>query len=195
MTWKDRGISKLQMAHQTLLPRAFVPLVDGTDGVFSDDSLATAAKNALDLFDIYQVQLVCCPETHHETWADGALTYCTKRGDCIFVGQTPFGDLEQAKVYTAKLRVRRATPHSFSWIMVSDPKGKPIWIPPTGHVLGIYAPHRARAWCLEAPAGNAARVNGALDVYCQITDVEHTDLVKAIWHQRRAVHSWPGYRP
>jgi uncharacterized protein len=51
-------------------------------------------------------------------------------------------------------------------------------VPPTGHVAGVFARTERERGVWKAPAGNAARVNGALDVDQHITDVDHTDLVK-----------------
>jgi phage tail sheath protein FI len=59
-----------------------------------------------------------------------------------------------------------------------DPLGGRRWIPPTGHILGVYARTERQRGIWKAPAGNAARLNGALDVQQHITDTDHTDLVK-----------------
>jgi hypothetical protein len=158
---------------------ASVALAGGSDGTFTDASLAAAAKDALSLFDIYQVQLVCCPETVDPVWATDALAYCQNRGDCMFVGHTPQGDLATAEAYGKSLRGDKVYGALyFPWILVADPKGTPIWIPPTGHVLGVYARTERERGIWKAPAGNAARLNGVLDVKQQITDTEHTLLVK-----------------
>jgi phage tail sheath protein FI len=61
---------------------------------------------------------------------------------------------------------------------VADPLGTFKWIPPTGHVLGVFARTERERGIWKAPAGNAARVNGAMDVKHHITDSDHTDLVK-----------------
>ncbi len=146
----------------------------------NEAALGTAAAGVLSYFDIYQVQLVCCPETTHKKWVADALTYCAGRGDCTFVGHTPESwDFENAKSYGEDHRgTKMYGALYFPWIMVSDPAGNPLWIPPTGHVLGVYARTERERGIWKAPAGNAARVNGALDVKYQITDVDHDDLVK-----------------
>ena len=66
----------------------------------------------------------------------------------------------------------------YPFIQVVDPIGTTIWIPPTGHVLGVYARTDQQRGIWKAPAGNAALVNGALDVRTRLTDTDHTDLVK-----------------
>jgi len=88
-----------------------------------------------------------------------------------------------AKDYGKKLRGNKVYGALyFPWIRVYDPLDplgqKLKFIPPTGHVLGVYARTERERGIWKAPAGNAARINGALDVQCSITDTEHTDLVK-----------------
>jgi phage tail sheath protein FI len=162
----------------------FLPLQNGVDDTLADPAnaaaLGTAAANALTRFDIYAVQLVCCPETTHDNWVDAALTYCANRGDCMFVGHLPENDsLSDARTYGQAWQAdKRYGALYFPWIRVRDPLGVQKWIPPTGHVLGVYARIEGERGIWKAPAGNAALVNGALDVKLQMTDADHTDLVK-----------------
>jgi phage tail sheath protein FI len=131
---------------------------------------------------VHQVQLVSCPETDDPTFVTEALTYCENRGDCMFVGHTPQGldaDAAKAWVKTENLRGdKRYGALYFPWIRVRDPIGTQKWLPPTGHIMGVYARTERERGIWKAPAGNAARVNGALDVEHHITDAVHTDLVK-----------------
>jgi uncharacterized protein len=68
------------------------------------------------------------------------------------------------------------------WIRIADPRtgaAAPFrWVPPTGHVMGVYARIEASRGIAKAPAGDEARIFGALDVEHRLSDVEHTDLVK-----------------
>ena len=143
-------------------------------------ALGTAAADALARFDVHEVQLVCCPETTHENWVSAALAYCENRGDCMFVGHVPDNnDVAASKTYSADWQGSKVYGALyFPWIRVRDPIGSQKWIPPTGHVMGVYARTERERGIWKAPAGNGARVNGALDVRFHITDVDHTDLVK-----------------
>ncbi len=136
--------------------------------------------DVLSCFDTYQVQLICCPESADQAWVAEAVGYCERRGDCIFVGHTAMdADLTAAKAFGVSCQGSKIYGALyFPWIQTRDPQGQPIWIPPTGHVLGVYARTERERGIWKAPAGNAARVAGALDVKYHITDVEHTDLVK-----------------
>ena len=158
----------------------FVNLEDGADDTLTGASLTNAVNAALTRFDIYSVQLVCCPESDAREVVRRALTYCQNRGDCMFVGHTPQGyDAGAAKSYGKDFQGKKVYGALyFPWIRVSDPIGTQRWIPPTGHVMGVYARTERERGIWKAPAGNAALVNGALDVEKHITDTDHTDLVK-----------------
>lgn len=175
---------KSTASETTLSAASLTPLTNGSDDNLSQDNVSRQVRDAVNRFNTYEVQLVCCPESSEQGVASELLTYCENRGDCMFVGHTPMGaDGSAAKDYGKKLRGDKVYGALyFPWIRIYDPLDplghKPKYIPPTGHVLGVYArtEHERGIW--KAPAGNAARINGALDLQYNITDTEHTDLVK-----------------
>lgn len=160
----------------------FVPLAGGAEDSLAGATLQNALVAALPRFDVHKVQLVVCPETDSATVVAAALAYCENRGDCMFVGHTPLGhDAGASKTYVISQGFQGNKVYGaiyFPWIRVADPIGTQKWIPPTGHILGVYARTERERGIWKAPAGNAAKVNGALDVRHHITDPVHTDLVK-----------------
>ncbi len=133
----------------------------------------------------------------------GALDYCAGRGDCMFVGSSPnrgaavgvtprslrdYTQLESdyltaleadsAQFQAAKVYGALYAP----WIRVFDPTfagpSPSRFVPPDGHVMGVYARTDLERGIWKAPAGNAAVLRGALDAAASFTDVQHTDLVK-----------------
>jgi phage tail sheath protein FI len=158
----------------------FVPFSGGGDDTVSAGDMPGLLAAAFDLFDTLDVQLLCCPETTSDAVVSAGLTYCENRGDCMFLGHTPAGsDQEAAKTYGKGFQGEKVYGALyFPQIRVNDPLGTQRWVPPTGHVAGIYARTERERGIWKAPAGNAAKVNGALDVDQQLTDVDHTDLVK-----------------
>ncbi len=68
------------------------------------------------------------------------------------------------------------------WILVNDPLSRTanptVWVPPNGHVMGVFARVESTRGIHKAPAGDEARVFGALDVEYRLSDAEHTDLVE-----------------
>ncbi|OPX90398.1 phage tail sheath subtilisin-like domain-containing protein [Pelotomaculum sp. PtaB.Bin117] len=163
---------------------SLTPLTNGCDDNLSQDNVKSQVHSAKDLFNTYDVQLVCCPDSAEPEVVSDLLTYCENRGDCMFVGHTPAGaNGGAAKDYGKKFRGNKVYGTLyFPWIRVYDPLDplghKPKFIPPTGHVLGVYARTERERGIWKAPAGNAARISGALDVQYSITDIEHTDMVK-----------------
>jgi len=153
-------------------------LAGGSDGgsLVASDFIAS-----FDSFKLHEIQLLCCPETSDNGVVTKGIGHCREMNDRMFAGHTPEGDdagaaegygidLQGDKVYGALY---------FPWIQVADPLGVNKWIPPTGHVLGVYARTERERGIWKAPAGNAARLSGALDVKFHITDVDHTTLVKS----------------
>lgn len=160
----------------------FVPLLNGSDGVFASNAAAVAAFGAaVSLFDNVDVQLLCCPETDDPALVQAALTHCEVKNDRMFLGHTPQNmdassihagysqQFQGQKVYGALY---------FPWIQVAQAGGGRRWVPPTGHIAGMYARTDRERGVWKAPAGNAARLNGALDVRFHVNDTDHTDLVK-----------------
>jgi hypothetical protein len=147
-------------------------------------------SDALARFDTVAIQLLSVlesmPEGMLRAVTRAALDYCAgpDKGDCMFVGHTParlgpdgaaaFGvNFQAAKVYGALY---------WPWIDVADPAGvgsNPLrTIPPTGHVLGIYARTEQIRGVWKAPAGSEALVRGALAVERDLTDRDNTALVR-----------------
>lgn len=138
--------------------------------------------DSIDLFELEDVQLLCCPETTEQDVVTYGLAHSAALGDRMFLGHTPeeTNEFTSIKGYTTTFRKDKVYGAMyFPWIQVSDPLGVRKWIPPTGHILGVYDRiARARGpW--KAPAGNSAGLKGALDVKFHITDTDHTDIVKS----------------
>jgi hypothetical protein len=141
--------------------------------------------------------------TARETVVRAALDYCAQRNDCTFVGVTPdrgapAGTITRAlsdytesansylatcKEYAARFHGRKVFGALYSgWLQVNDPIGVGAaanrFVPPDGHIMGIYARMEQGRGIWKAPAGQEADVRGALAVNVEFTDSEHTDLVR-----------------
>jgi phage tail sheath protein FI len=100
----------------------------------------------------------------------------------MLVGHTPFGyDAGAARTYGQTFQGTKVYGALyFPWVRVADPIGDtPKWIPPTGHIMGVYARTERKRGIWKAPAGNAAKLNNVLDIQHHITDAVHTNLVKS----------------
>jgi phage tail sheath protein FI len=164
----------------------FSQLAGGQDGSPTANHFLgdQSAKTGFFAFDPFDVQLVCCERSDAAIVA-GALAYCAGRGDCMFVGSVPEGYVEggQAVAYGQSFQTKKAYGALYGpWITVADPIGigpNPLKnIPPTGHVIGVYARIETTRGIWKAPAGDEANLLGALGVTYRLSDAEHTDLVK-----------------
>ena len=165
------------------------PLTGGADGADPADTAFLgdpAVRTGLEAFNDVAIQLLACPETTSVGVAAGAIAYCERRGDAMFVGTVPYGfDREGAKAYAAALRGRKVFGALYGpWIQVVNPDPiaaavQPlVWIPPVGQVLGTYARIADARGVWKAPAGDEARLGDALGVEYDMTDADHTDLVR-----------------
>lgn len=133
----------------------------------------------------------------------GAIDYCAGRGDCMLVGSAPdrnpgltihralseYTQLESdylnltVKPFSAQFQANKVYGALYApWIQVLDSAGtgpNPTrFIPPEGHVMGVYARTDQERGIFKAPAGNAAQVLGTLAVSATFTDVQNTDMVR-----------------
>lgn len=115
-----------------------------------------------------------------------ALGYCARRGDCMYVGSVPEGYVPggQATAYGQAFQGKNVYGALYGpWIKVFDPVGvgpaPTKWVPPVGHVMGVYARVESTRGIWKAPAGDEASLAGALDVEYRLSDTDHTDLVKS----------------
>lgn len=159
--------------------------VDGSDG---EEPSTDDYRTAFNRFDSIAIQLLSVlatipTEPMLRAITRAALDYCEDKGDCMFVGHTPNVEAAGAKAFGRKLRASKVYGALYwPWITITDPVGtgaNPVReVPPTGHILGMYARIDQTRGVWKAPAGNEARLRGALTVKYSITDVDHTDLVK-----------------
>jgi uncharacterized protein len=163
----------------------YVYFSNGVDDSLSGASLNTALAapfSSPSLFDTLPIELLACPESADTGVVSAALTYCANRGDCMFVGHVPDGGaqpLAAAKTYGQGLQANKVYGALYlPYIQIVDPIGTLIWIPPTGHVLGVYARTALQRGIWKAPAGNGALVNNAFNVRGTLNDTDFTDLVK-----------------
>ncbi|MFG3257563.1 phage tail sheath family protein [Streptomyces sp. NPDC048172] len=133
----------------------------------------------------------------------GALDYAAARGDCVYVGSAPDRGApanvvpktssdytetvahytETVKTYAAQFQGAKVYGALYApWILVADPAGAgpaPVrFVPPDGHVMGVYARTEQERGIHKAPAGDAATLRGALSLAAGFSAGEHDDLVR-----------------
>ena len=132
-----------------------------------------------------------------------ALDYCETRGDCMLVcsgvnrdapaGVTPrrlsdFDELEsdyltRLQGFAETFHRRKAFGAMYApWILVADPlatgPSPTLFVPPEGHVMGVFARTELERVLWKAPAGVAASVRSTRAVAAEFTDGQHTGLVQ-----------------
>jgi hypothetical protein len=133
-----------------------------------------------------------------------ALDYSAARGDCMYVGAAPdrgrvsgvtvpralsdYSQLESDYVttvsnYGRKFQSAKVFGALYSpWVRVSDAASvgpaPSRFVPPDGHVMGVYARTELERGIWKAPAGGGATIRGALEVAAAFDDVQHDGLVR-----------------
>lgn len=161
----------------------FSPGNEGTATV-ADFIGSEAGRTGLYALDAYDVQLVVSERTD-PAFVANALGYCAGRGDCMLVGSVPAGSVGggTAVAYGQAFQGKKVYGALYGpWIKIFDPAGagpNPVrFVPPAGHVAGVYARIEATRGIHKAPAGDEANVVGALDVEHRLSDADHDDLVR-----------------
>jgi phage tail sheath protein FI len=133
----------------------------------------------------------------------GALDYAAARGDCMYVGSAPDRGFpagvtpksasdydetvahytETVKAYSAQFQGSKVYGAMHApWILVADPAGvgpAPVrFVPPDGHIMGVYARIEQERGIHKAPAGDAATIRGAMALSADFSAGEHDDLVR-----------------
>ncbi len=121
--------------------------------------------------DIEEIAIVCAPGQTDPAIQDAVLTHCEKMRYRFAILDAPetieSGGVDKIK----KPRDSKYGAYYFPWIKVFDPaSGGEIFVPPSGHMAGIYARSDAERGVHKAPANEIVR--GALDLKYNITKGE-----------------------
>jgi hypothetical protein len=178
----------LDIPAETTAPPGAAALTGGNDGArpadldFVGDA---AARSGAFAFDTVEVQLLAATDSQSVGVAAALSAYCESRGDAMFVGSPPDGlDLDGIQAFAAPLRARKVYGALYApWIDIPNPLdttgANPLLrIPPVGHVLGVYARIGEARGVWKAPAGDEAQLRLAAGVALEMTDAQHTILVK-----------------
>jgi len=170
------------------------PLQNGTDGtpVSNFDLLGVPDRktglHALD--DIDDVNFVALPGVTDPSVISSALGYCTTRGDCFLIVDSP-GKITRDTPVTDPpkvqdfLRNKITAKESYGalyypWLEIADPvgagKNPRRFVPPSGFIAGLYARIDNTRGVWKAPAGTEATLFGAISLEHSVTDAEQDIL-------------------
>jgi len=155
---------------------------------------ATAVQGALDGFaTIDEIALVAVPGALDPAVQQAVVTHCEVMGDRFAIL-----DGKRATAFTpAAIRTGAFTSNYaalyFPWISVFDPVSKgPLFVPPSGHVAGIYARVDTERGVHKAPANE--RVRGALGLEARLGRADQDGLnpagINVIREMNGAITVW-----
>lgn len=157
---------------------------DGLDGISDNDYLGDAQANTgLQAFNNVNVNLIAIPGITSTAVQKGLISYCELRGDCFGILDAPLGmSVTQVETYVTKT-ANLASEYSAIYypnLVVSDPiglgKNPTKVIPPSGHIMGVFARTDAKQGVWKAPAGVDCKVLGASDLEYRVSDSEQDIL-------------------
>jgi hypothetical protein len=145
------------------------------NGMFIGEDKGPGARTGLKTFeDIDEIQLVVTPGMTDPAIQDAVLTHCEVRKDRFAVLDSPetidMGGIDKIP----KPRDSKYGAYYFPWIEVYDPERGNIFVPPSGHMVGIYARSDTERGVHKAPANEVVR--GALGLKYNISRAEQDIL-------------------
>ena len=149
------------------------PKVDNDARYIGRDN-GPGARTGLKCFEeIDEISLVAAPGVISPAVQDALLTHCEVRKDRFAVLDSP--ETVQGGVdRLARPRDSKYGAYYFPWIQVYDPERGNVFIPPSGHVLGVYARTDNERGVHKAPANEIVR--GALGLRYQVSRGEQDIL-------------------
>mgnify|MGYP000878053330 FL=1 len=152
---------------ETELAVGSVTLSGGTDGsaVSDADYLGEDGLQAFDVID--NINLVAIPGQTSKAVLQGLVDYCDSRNDCFAILDIPEG-LDTTEALGARKELGGTNGACYyPWGKVIDPlgsDGKLRLVPPSGHVMGLYARTDRERGVHKAPAGVEANVRGFVEM-------------------------------
>jgi hypothetical protein len=147
---------------------------DSQDSRYIGKDNGPGARTGLKCFEeIDEISLVCAPGMISPAIQDALLTHCEVRKDRFAVLDSPetcTGGVDKMP----RPRDSKYGAYYFPWIQVYDPERGNVYVPPSGHVLGVYARTDNERGVHKAPANEIVR--GALGLRYHISKGEQDIL-------------------
>ncbi|MCS6912930.1 MAG: phage tail sheath family protein [Myxococcales bacterium] len=147
---------------------------DSQDSRFIGRDNGPGARTGLKCFEeIDEISLVCAPGITSPAVQDALLTHCEVRKDRFAVLDSP-ETIQGGVDKIPRPRDSKYGAYYFPWIQVYDPERGNVYVPPSGHVLGVYARTDNERGVHKAPANEIVR--GALGLRYHISKAEQDIL-------------------
>jgi phage tail sheath protein FI len=142
----------------------------GRDGLFIGRDGGPGARTGLKCFEeVDEIAIVAAPGTTSPAVQDALLSHCETRKDRFAVLDSPetiTGGVDKLP----KPRDSKYGAYYFPWIQVYDPDKGNIFVPPSGHICGVYSRTDSERGVHKAPANEIVR--GALGLKYNVSKGE-----------------------
>ena len=171
-----------------------VRLLGGSDGTgpvtLAQYRGSETGRSGLHAFDTADINLLLIPGRNEPGFISAAMSYCDAN-DIFYIADGPGNIDRQFEISTAEVQqfVEGLPSRSnnaamfYPWIEVPDPVGigrnPKRFVPPAGHMAGVFARTDVTRGVWKAPAGIEAQVSGAIDLQHQLVDADQ-DLLNPI---------------
>ena len=142
----------------------------GRDGMYIGRDGGPGARTGLKCFDeVDEIAIVAAPGQISAAVADALLSHCETRKDRFAILDSPetiTGGIDKLP----KPRDSKYGAYYFPWIQVYDPDKGNIFVPPSGHIAGVYSRTDSERGVHKAPANEIVR--GALGLKYNVSKGE-----------------------
>ena len=157
----------ITVSSETELAVGSATLSGGTDGSAVSDA-DYLGENGLQAFNVIDnINLIAIPGQTSKAVLQGLVDYCDSRNDCFAILDIPEG-LNATEALSARKEICGTNGACYyPWGKVIDPlgsDGKLRLVPPSGHVMGVYARTDRERGVHKAPAGVEATVRGFVEM-------------------------------
>jgi phage tail sheath protein FI len=168
------------------------PSAAGRDGLWIGKDGGPGARTGLKCFEeIDEIALVAAPGQTSPAVHDAILSHCETRKDRFAILDSPetiSGGIDKVP----KPRDSKYGAYYFPWIQVYDPEKGNIYVPPSGHIAGVYSRVDSERGVHKAPANEIVR--GALGLKYNVSKGEQDLLnpkgINAIRFLNGAIRIW-----
>jgi hypothetical protein len=163
-----------------------------TDGLYIGKDKGPGQRSGLKCFEeIDEIAIVCAPGQTSPAVQDALLSHCENRKDRFAVLDAPetiTGGVDRLP----KPRDSKYGAYYFPWIQCYDPEDGNIFVPPSGHIAGVYSRVDSERGVHKAPANELVR--GALGLKYNVSKGEQDLLnpkgINAIRFMSGGIRIW-----
>jgi phage tail sheath protein FI len=164
----------------------------GRDGLYIGRDGGPGARTGLKCFDeVDEIAIVAAPGQISPAVQDALLSHCETRKDRFAILDSP-ESISGGVDKLPKPRDSKYGAYYFPWIQVYDPDKGNIFVPPSGHIAGVYSRTDSERGVHKAPANEIIR--GALGMKYNVSKGEQDLLnpkgINAIRFMNGAIRIW-----